>query len=152
MTETRTAKKSARKARASSSAFTAEERAAMRETAKERRRAASGADGEKDLLAKIAEMDAKDRDLAERVHQLIKEIAPDLTCRTWYGMPAYSKNGDVLCFFQSAGKFKARYAMLGFSDKAALDDGALWPVYYAVAEWTPAVDEQLRAVISKAVG
>jgi uncharacterized protein YdhG (YjbR/CyaY superfamily) len=140
--------------RGSSGAFTAEERAAIKETVRERRRAASGskADGEKDLLAKIAEMEPKDRDLAEQVHALIQDVAPELTCRTWYGMPAYVKNGDVLCFFQSAGKFKARYAMLGFSDKAALDDGALWPVYYALAEWTAAVDEQLRAVITKAVG
>jgi uncharacterized protein YdhG (YjbR/CyaY superfamily) len=154
MAETTTRKSAARKARGSSEGFTAEERAAIKETVKERRRAASGSkvDGEQDLLTKIAEMDPKDRDLAEHVHKLIKEVAPDLTCRTWYGMPAYSKNGDVLCFFQSAGKFKARYAMLGFSDKAALDDGALWPVYYAVAEWTAAVDKQLRAVIGKAVG
>jgi uncharacterized protein YdhG (YjbR/CyaY superfamily) len=144
-----TAKKTARR---SSSAFTAEERAAMKETARERRRAAAGADGEKDLLTKVAEMPPADREIAEGLHALIKATAPHLTCRTWYGMPAYVKDGDVLCFFQSAAKFKSRYATLGFTDKAALDGGAMWPTYFAVAEWNAGVEKQIGKLISQAVG
>ena len=148
MTET----KQGQKRTQASDGFTEDERAAMKERAKEVRRSSKAADGESDVLAKIAELADTDRALAERLHALVKEHAPDLTPRTWYGMPAYAKDGEVLCFFQSAAKFKSRYAMLGFSDKAALDDGAMWPVYFALAELDPAVEEQIVAVLKKAVG
>jgi len=133
--------------------FTEEERAAMRERAKEQRRSrrASKADGERDVLEKIAEMDEPDRSMAERIHAIIKESAPDLTPRTWYGMPAYAKNGSVVCFFQSAGKFKTRYATLGFNDSANLDDGTMWPTAYALKELTPAAEERIRELVKKAV-
>ena len=110
-----------------SKGFTAEERAAMRERAKELKAAASKADAESEVLAKIAEMPKADRAMAERLHALIKDTAPGLAPRTWYGMPAYTKDGKVVCFFQSAQKFKSRYATLGFSDNANLDAGAIWP-------------------------
>ncbi|GIV82031.1 MAG: hypothetical protein KatS3mg051_1385 [Anaerolineae bacterium] len=135
--------------------FTAEERAAMQERARElkaEKRAKKGkADGEQDVLAKIAEMEEPDRTMAERIHAIIKDSAPELAPRTWYGMPAYAKDGKVVCFFQSAQKFKARYATLGFNDAANLDDGAMWPVAFALKEWTPAVEEQIRALVKKAV-
>ena len=127
--------------------FTAEEKAAMRERAKE---AKGGADGESDLLAKIAEMAEPDRALAERVHAIVTGGAPDLTPKTWYGMPAYAKDGQVVCFFQPALKFKARYATLGFNDPAKLDDGAMWATAYALAELTPAVEERIAALVKKA--
>ena len=110
-----------------SETFTAEEKEAMREAAKERRKSSRGKSGEADLLAKIAEMPDGERAMAERLHALITENAPDLAPKTWYGMPAYAKDGDVVVFFQSAAKFKSRYATLGFSDKANLDKGAMWP-------------------------
>src|SRR2546430_3940545 len=113
-----------------SKGFTAEERAAMRERAKELKAAAGKADGESDVLAKIAEMPEPDRAMAERLHAIIKASAPALSPRTWYGMPAYAKDGKVVCFFQSAQKFKARYATFGFSDKANLDEGAMWPTSF----------------------
>jgi uncharacterized protein YdhG (YjbR/CyaY superfamily) len=137
--------------------FTAEERAAMKEHAQELHKAArrgpraTKADGEGDVLAKIAEMPPHDRDLAGRLHTLITATAPDLEPRTWYGMPAYASDGTVVCFFQSAQKFKSRYATFGFSDKASLDDGDLWPVYYAVRELTPATEAQITALIQQAV-
>jgi len=133
--------------------FTEEERAAMRERAKEQRRSrrASKADGERDVLEKIAEMDEPDRSMAERIHAIIKESAPELTPRTWYGMPAYAKNGSVVCFFQSAGKFKTRYATLGFNDSANLDDGTMWPTAYALKELAPAAEERIRELVKKAV-
>lgn len=135
--------------------FTAEERAAMQERARElkaEKRAKKGkADGEQDVLAKIAEMEEPDRTMAERIYAIIKDSAPELAPRTWYGMPAYAKDGKVVCFFQSAQKFKARYATLGFNDAANLDDGAMWPVAFALKEWTPAVEEQIRALVKKAV-
>ena len=127
--------------------FTAEEKAAMRERAKE---AKGGADGESDLLAKIAEMAEPDRALAERVHAIVTAGAPDLTPKTWYGMPAYAKDGQVVCFFQPALKFKARYATLGFSDKANLDDGAMWPTSYAVTKLTAAVEKKIAALVKQA--
>jgi len=139
-------KKTAKKA---SPAFTAEERAAMRERARESR--ADAADGEADLLAKIAEMPERDRALAERFHAIVTAAAPGLAPRTWYGMPAYAKDGKVVCFFQSGQKFKARYATLGFSDSANLDDGAMWPSSYALAELTRAVEQRIRALVEKAV-
>jgi uncharacterized protein YdhG (YjbR/CyaY superfamily) len=148
-----TAKRTTGKA---SNGFTAEEKAAMRERAKEikaaERQAASDADGERDVLAKIAEMGAADRALAERVHAVIKATAPELSTRTWYGMPAYAKDGNVLCFFKPAEKFKSRYATLGFSDTATLDDGAMWPTEFALKELTGDAEARIRALVKQAVG
>ncbi|GAC1507045.1 MAG: DUF1801 domain-containing protein [Chloroflexota bacterium] len=131
----------------SSKGFTAEERAAMRARAKEQKSAA----GESEVLAKIAEMPDADRVLAERLHALIKVSAPDLSAKTWYGMPAYAKDGNIVCFFQSADKFKTRYAMLGFSDKAKLDDGTMWPTYFALTELTAEDEAHIVALVKKAV-
>ena len=119
----------AERKRQASKGFTAEEKAAMRERAKERDKGKG--DGESDVLAKIAEMAAADRVMAERIHAIVKASAPDLAPRTWYGMPAYAKEGKVVCFFQAAHKFKARYATFGFSDAANLDEGTMWPTSYA---------------------
>ena len=105
--------------------------------------------GESDLLAKIAEMTDEDRALAERVHAVVTASAPVLSPKTWYGMPAYTKDGKVVCFFQSAQKFKARYATLGFSDQAALDDGAMWPTSFALAEWTPDVEARVTELVRR---
>jgi uncharacterized protein YdhG (YjbR/CyaY superfamily) len=138
--------------------FTSEERAAMKEYAQERKTAArrgqqaTKAEGESDVLAKIAEMPDHDRAIAERLHALIKASAPDLAPRTWYGMPAYARDGNVVCFFQPAVKFKARYATLGFSDKANLDDGTIWPVTYALAELTADDEARIAALLKKALG
>jgi uncharacterized protein YdhG (YjbR/CyaY superfamily) len=140
-----------------SKGFTAEERAAMKERAQELKAAArrgpgaDKADGESDVLAKIAEMPEADRAIAERLHAIIKATAPGLSSRTWYGMPAYAKDGKVVCFFQSAHKFKTRYATLGFSDKANLDEGAMWPTYFALKELTTAVETRIRALVKQAV-
>jgi uncharacterized protein YdhG (YjbR/CyaY superfamily) len=137
--------------------FTDEERAAMRERGQELKAAArrgsraSKADGESDLLAKIAEMQESDRAMAKQLHAIIQASTPDLSPTTWYGMPAYAKDGKVVCFFQSSQKFKTRYATLGFSDKANLDDGAMWPVYYALAEITAADEARITALVQKAV-
>ena len=135
--------------------FTDEERAAMKERARELRaeaRARKGkADGARDVLEKIAEMPETDRVLAERLHALIEASAPTLSPRTWYGMPAYARDGKVVCFFQAAGKFKARYATLGFSDQAALDDGVLWPTAFALTEWTADVEATISELIQRAV-
>ena len=130
-----------------SQGFTAEERAAMKERAKEQKAAA----GESEVLAKIAEMPNADRILAERLHALITAIAPELTAKTWYGMPAYARDGHVVCFFQSAQKFKTRYAMLGFSDKANLDDGSMWPTYFAITELTDTEEARIAALVKQAV-
>ena len=134
-------------------AFTEEEKSAMKERAKEVKAAKSGdVDDAAAVLEKIAEMEDSDRTLAEKVHQVITEAAPDLAPRLWYGMPAYAKDGKVLCFFQPAKKFRSRYATLGFNDVAALDDGAMWPCAYALM-WLPAADEKkVRALITKAAG
>jgi uncharacterized protein YdhG (YjbR/CyaY superfamily) len=131
--------------------FTAEERAAMKERAKELKAAAARADGESDVLAKIAEMQEPDRIMAERLHAVIKAAAPALAPRTWYGMPAYAKDGNVVCFFQSAQKFKTRYATLGFSDQAHLDDGAMWPTSFALTELSAADEARIGALVKKAV-
>jgi uncharacterized protein YdhG (YjbR/CyaY superfamily) len=146
-------KRSATSAGKASEAFTAEEKAAMRERAKEQKagRGSRKADGESDVLAKIGEMSDADRAMAERLHTLIKESAPELAPRTWYGMPAYAKDGDVVCFFQSAQKFKSRYATLGFSDKANLDEGAMWPSSYALKDLTAAAEKQIAALVKRAV-
>ena len=130
--------------------FTDEERAAMKERVHELR-ANKKADGESDVLAKIAEMPKPDRAMAERLHAVIKASAPALLPRTWYGMPAYAKDGDVICFFQSAHKFKTRYATFGFSDKANLDEGTLWPVAFALKELTAAAEARIGALVKKAV-
>ena len=135
--------------------FTDEERAAMKEHAQEvkaaARRGADEADGESDVLAKIAEMPEPDRALATRLHAIIKASAPALSPKTWYGMPAYAKDGKVVCFFQSAQKFKSRYATFGFSDAANLDEGALWPVAFALKELTAAEEARIGALVKKAV-
>jgi len=132
--------------------FSADERAAMKERAREAKREASAAEDLEDVLSKIAEMPDIDRTLAERVHATVLAAAPNLAPKTWYGMPAYAKDGKVVCFFQAAVKFKARYATLGFSDEAALDDGPMWPAAYALVEWTDAVEAQIRALVTQAVG
>jgi uncharacterized protein YdhG (YjbR/CyaY superfamily) len=144
-------KKAARNTRTSGEGFTAEERAAMKERARELKAEKNKADGEKDLLAKIAEMPKADRVMAERLHELVKTTAPDLAPKTWYGMPAYAKDGKVVCFFQSADKFKARYATFGFSDTANLDDGAMWPTSFALKELTDKDEAKIRALVKKAV-
>lgn len=133
--------------------FTSEERAAMKERARELKaegRAAKG-DGEGEVLAKIAQLPTPERAMATRLHALIKASAPTLSPRTWYGMPAYAKDGKVVCFFQSASKFKTRYATLGFSDAANLDDGAMWPTAFALKELTPAVESTIAVLVKKAV-
>jgi uncharacterized protein YdhG (YjbR/CyaY superfamily) len=140
-----------------SNGFTDEERAAMKERARElkaearRGPLAQKADGESDVLAKIAEMPQPDRVMAERIHALVKASAPALSPRTWYGMPAYAKNGNVVCFFQSAHRFKARYATFGFSDKANLDEGTVWPVTFALKVSTAADEAKISALVKKAV-
>ncbi len=137
--------------------FTDEERAAMKEHARElkaeslRGSRAAKADGEGDVLAKIAEMPEHDRAMAERVHAIIKASAPALSPRTWYGMPAYAKDGNVVCFFQSGHRFKARYATFGFSDKANLDAGTMWPVAFALKELTAGDEARIGALVKKAV-
>jgi uncharacterized protein YdhG (YjbR/CyaY superfamily) len=135
-----------------SKGFTAEERAAMRERAKEQKAEAQRADGERDVLAKIAEMQGPDRAMAERLHEIVKASAPDLSPRTWYGMPAYARDGKVVCFFQSAEKFNTRYATFSFSDKANLDEGAMWPTSFALKELTAAEEERISALVKRAVG
>ena len=134
-----------------STGLTAEERAALREHVKELKAAAAQADGESDVLAKIAEMSAPDRAMAERLHAIIKASAPTLAPRTWYGMPAYAKDGNIVCFFQCAQKFKSRYATLGFSDKANLDEGTMWPTSFALKELTAADEARIGALVKKAV-
>ena len=136
-----------------SEGFTAEERAAMRERAKELKAEAQKADGERAVLAKIAEMPETDRAMAERLHEIVKASAPELSPKTWYGMPAYAnKDGKVVCFFQSAEKFNARYATLGFSDEANLDEGAMWPTSFALKELTAAAEATIGALVKRAAG
>jgi uncharacterized protein YdhG (YjbR/CyaY superfamily) len=131
--------------------LTAEELAALKETVQERKAAASGADGERALLDKIAEMPEPDRSMAQRIHELVRASAPTLVPRTWYGMPAYAMGGKVLCFFQPASKFKARYATLGFDDSANLDEGAMWPTSWALRDLTPDTEATIAALLKKAV-
>jgi hypothetical protein len=143
--------------RKSAAGLTDEERAAMAEHVRELKAArrgsrASKADGEADALAKIAEMPEPDRAMAARLHALIKASAPALSPRTWYGMPAYEKDGAVVCFFQSGQKFKTRYATLGFSDKARLDDGPMWPTAFALTQLTPAEEARIAALVRHAAG
>ena len=135
--------------------FTDEERAAMKERAQElkaeTRRGADRAEGESAVLAKIAEMQGSERTMAKRLHAIIKASAPALSPKTWYGMPAYAKDGKVVCFFQSAQKFQSRYATLGFSDEANLDDGAMWPTSFALKELTASEEAEIGALVKKAV-
>ncbi len=135
--------------------WTDEERAAMKEHAKElkaaARRGAARADGEADVLAKIAEMPDADRSMAERIHEVVMATAPELTPKTWYGMPAYAKDGKVVFFFQSADKFKARYATFGFNDSANLDEGAMWPTSFALTKLTAADEARIGELVKRAV-
>lgn len=139
----------------SSNVWSAEERAAMKERAKElkaeERASKDRAAGEKDLLAKIAEMPPSDRALAKKIHAIVKENAPDLMPKTWYGMPAYTRDGKVVCFFQAADKFKTRYATFGFNDTANLDEGVMWPTAFAVKELNDAAEAKFAALVKKAV-
>ena len=130
--------------------LTADERAAMKELVQERKAQARGEDGESAVLGKIAEMPEPDRAMAERLHAIVKASAPSLSPKTWYGMPAYAKDGKVVCFFQSAAKFKARYVTFGFSDKANLDDGNMWPTYFALKELTSAEEKKIAGLVKKA--
>jgi uncharacterized protein YdhG (YjbR/CyaY superfamily) len=152
-----TAKKAAGSAK--SEGFTAEEKAAMKERARELKAEAGGkrpgkgkSDGESDVLEKIAEMKDPDRSMAKRLHAIIKAAAPDLSPKTWYGMPAYARDGKVVCFFQSAQKFKARYATLGFSDEAKLDDGSMWPTSFALKKLTAAEEARITELVKTAAG
>ncbi len=129
--------------------FTTEEKAAMRARARELK---DNTDGESAVRAAIAAMSPKDRAIAKKLHELVKAAAPDLTPKTWYGMPAYAKDGKVVCFFRDAGKFKERYAMLGFNDSAKLDEGSMWPVAFALTKLTAADEARIRALVKKAVG
>jgi uncharacterized protein YdhG (YjbR/CyaY superfamily) len=147
--------KTAKRATASgktSKGFTDDERAAMKERARELKAARSGkADGESDVLAAIAKMPGSDRAMAKRLHTIIKDSAPDLSPKTWYGMPAYAKEGKVVCFFRGAHKFKERYAMFGFNDAAHLDKGEMWPIAYALMELTAEDEAKIAALVKKAV-
>jgi uncharacterized protein YdhG (YjbR/CyaY superfamily) len=134
-----------------SKGFTADERAAMKERAQELKAEARKADGESALLAKIAEMQGSDRAMAKQLHAIVKASAPDLSPKTWYGMPAYAKDDKIVCFFQSAEKFKARYATFGFSDEANLDDGVMWPTSFALKKLTAAEEKKIVALLKKAV-
>ena len=134
-----------------SKVFTAEEKPAMKELIKERQASGNKAQTEADCLAKIAEMPPSDRKIAERLHKLIASTAPQVAPRTWYGMPAYAKDGNVVCFCQSAGKFKARYSTLGFTDKANLDDGGMWPTSYALKTLTKADEAKIAKLVARAV-
>ena len=149
------ASKTTQKSGKSSKTFSDEERAAMRERAKElqaeARASKDRAAGERDVLASIAEMQEPDRAMAERLHAIIADSAPDLSPKTWYGMPAYAKDGKVVCFFRNATKFKERYAMFGFNDSANLDDGSMWPVAYALKQLTTADEKKIAALVRKAV-
>jgi hypothetical protein len=155
--DTKKSAKSVPQSNRRSTGFTDEERGAMKERVQELKTAgrrgprADKADGESDLLAKIAEMPERDRAMGKRLHAVIKSSAPGLTPRTWYGMPAYAKDGKVVCFFQSAQKFKTRYATLGFSDAANLDEGAMWPTAFALTKLTPEDEARIGALVKKAV-
>ncbi|MCM6773923.1 DUF1801 domain-containing protein [Nocardia sp. CDC159] len=148
--------KAAAKKNTASVGFSEEERAAMKEHAAElkaaARRGGSKANSEQDLLAKIADLDEPDRTMATRIHAIVRENAPELTAKTWYGMPAWARDGKVVCFFQPAAKFKSRYATLGFNDIAALDDGGMWPTAYALTELTADQEKLIAELVRKAVG
>lgn len=158
MSPTKDTRKTAKRAPARAAkapGFTADERAAMQERARELKAAArrgAAADVEKEVLAKLAEMKGADRTIGQRLHAIVKASAPTLEPKLWYGMPAYARDGKVVCFFQSAGKFRTRYATLGFSDQAALDEGAVWPVVFAVKELGATEEARITALVKKAAG
>jgi uncharacterized protein YdhG (YjbR/CyaY superfamily) len=152
MAEKKPAKQSATKTAKKSQGFTAAEKAAMRERAQELKAEARKADGEKALLAKVKEMPDSDRAMAERIHEIVKANAPDLSPKTWYGMPAYAdKDGKVVIYFQDAAKFDSRYATFGFNDTANLDDGAMWPTSFALKKLTAADEKRIAVLVKKAV-
>jgi uncharacterized protein YdhG (YjbR/CyaY superfamily) len=155
MPDTKSSAKTTTNRRGAAETWTAEERAAMKEHARELKAAAKKGrtreDGEAEIRAKIAEMPEADRVIAERFHAIVSEVAPDLVPRTWYGMPAYAKDGKVLCYFQAAAKFKARYATIGFDEVANLDDGTMWPTSWAVTKLTKADEEKVAALVKQAV-
>jgi len=157
MTERRTAVKETHKSAKTTATkkryegFTDEEKAAMMDRVQEQKVAARQAEGESDLLAKIAELPEPDRAIAKRIHAIVKASAPALSSTTWYGMPAYAKDGKVVCFFQSAQKFKTRYATFGFSDRAKLDEGNMWPIAFALTKLTAADEARIGALVKKAV-
>jgi uncharacterized protein YdhG (YjbR/CyaY superfamily) len=152
MAEKKTAtKRATTKRTGSTKGFTAAERAAMKERAKELKAEAAKADGEKALLEKVAEMKGTDRAMARRLHAIITAAAPALSPKTWYGMPAYAKDGKIVCFFQSAEKFDSRYATFGFSDEAKIDQGAMWPTSWALKELTAAEEKKIVTLVKKAV-
>ena len=150
MSQDKGSSKKATSKSASSKGFSADERAAMKERARELKADADKAEAEKAVLAKIAEMPESDRAMAERIHAIITASAPALVPRTWYGMPAYAKDGKIVCFFQPAQKFKTRYATFGFNDPANLDEGAMWPIAYALTELTAAAEARIGALVKKA--
>ena len=153
-TATKTTQKRANRTSANDTAskgFSAEEKAAARERVRELKAEAAKADGKTELLAAIARMQEPDRAIAKKVHALITSAAPALTPKTWYGMPAYAKDGNVICYFQNAGKFKVRYQTLGFSDKAKVDDGAMWPIQYALSQLTATEEAKITALVKRAV-
>jgi uncharacterized protein YdhG (YjbR/CyaY superfamily) len=151
MAEKKSEKKSAKSTTKASGRFTDEERAAMKERARELKASGDKADGEAQVLAKIAEMPEPDRGLAERLHAIVKASAPGLSPKTWYGMPAYARDGKVVCFFTPADKFKARYATFGFNDDANLDEGSMWPTSFALTKLTAADEKRIGALVKKAV-
>ncbi|HEY2432804.1 MAG TPA: DUF1801 domain-containing protein [Vicinamibacterales bacterium] len=155
MTSKKSASKPAKPIRASrkpSQGFTTDERAAMRERVKELKGAGSGQDAEAEVVAKIAALPPADREIGRRLHEIIRASAPSLTPKLWYGMPAYARDGKVVCYFQSAQKFKSRYATLGFSDQANLDEGAMWPTVFALKTVTAAEEARIAALLKRAVG
>jgi uncharacterized protein YdhG (YjbR/CyaY superfamily) len=150
-TATKSTRTTSKRTSNSSKGFSAAERAAMKERAKELKAEAAKADGEKALLEKVAEMKGTDKALAKRLHAIITTAAPSLAPKTWYGMPAYAKDGKILCFFQSAAKFDSRYATFGFSDEANIDQGPMWPTSWALKELTAAEEKKIVALVKKAV-
>ena len=153
-TTTKSTPKPAKRAASSgavSKGFSPEEKAAARERVRELKAEAAKADGLTELLAAIAKMQEPDRAIAKKVHALITAAAPDLAPKTWYGMPAYTKDGSVICYFQNAGKFKVRYQTIGFSDKAKVDDGAMWPIQYAISKLTATEEAKITALVKKAI-
>jgi uncharacterized protein YdhG (YjbR/CyaY superfamily) len=149
MSPTTKGKQQSAKSTSKKEGFTAEEKAAMRARARELK---EKTDGESAVLAAIAEMSPQDRGIAKRVHELVKAAAPDLSPKTWYGMPAYAKDGKVVCFFRNAGKFKERYAMFGFNDSAKLDEGSMWPIAFALTKLSAADEAKISKLVKKAVG
>jgi uncharacterized protein YdhG (YjbR/CyaY superfamily) len=152
MSDKKTSSTSSAAASTKREGFSKEERAAMKERARELKASATRAEEERDLHEKIAELPESDRLLAERLHAIITASAPDLAPKTWYGMPAYARDGKIVCFFQAASKFKTRYGTLGFNDSANLDDGSMWPTAYALTELTPADEKRIGELVKKAVG